>query len=240
MSAPQFFVPPLPAEPSMVVLNRDDSRHALRSLRLRPGDEVSVSDGEGRVGVGTLLREEDRLAVVEVTEVRDVARPRPIVGVRVAPPKGDRLRWMIQKLAEIGTDAVWLIEADRSVRTLPDERGDAAARRLGAVAREAAMQSRRPFLMRVEPERAEPGPPTGSVVLLHVGADRRLGDVLPAAAPDAVTLWVGPEGGFTAAEVEAAGRDGALAASLGPGVLRTETAAVVGAALALARYGRLG
>src|SRR5262245_21844024 len=146
---------------------------------------------------------------------------------------------MVQKLAEIGTDAVWLTESDRSVRTLPDERSNAASRRLGAVAREAAMQSHRPFLMRVEPER-EVSAEAAAVVLLHVGADRRLADVLPAAAPEAITLWVGPEGGFTPDEVEAAGRDGALVASLGPGVLRTETAAVVAAALTLARYGRLG
>jgi 16S rRNA (uracil1498-N3)-methyltransferase len=240
VSAPQFFVPPLAAEPSIVVLDRDDSRHALRSLRLRPGEAVSVSDGEGRAGAGTLLREEGGLAVVEVTGVRQVARARPAVAVRVAPPKGDRLRWMVQKLAEIGTDAVWLAPADRSVRTLPDERADAAARRLAAVAREAAMQARQPFLMRVEPERADTGAAVGRVVLLHVGSDRRLSEVLPAEPPEQITLCIGPEGGFTAAEVAAAEGDGSLVASLGPGVLRTETAAVVGAALTLARYGRLG
>jgi 16S rRNA (uracil1498-N3)-methyltransferase len=147
---------------------------------------------------------------------------------------------MVQKLAEIGTDAVWLAPADRSVRTLPDERDDAAARRLAAVAREAAMQSHQPFLMRVDPERAHTGGSVGTIVLLHVAANRALSEVLPSEPPERITLGIGPEGGFTAAEVAAAEGDGALVASLGPVILRTETAAVVGATLTLARYGRLG
>jgi 16S rRNA (uracil1498-N3)-methyltransferase len=239
VSAPHFFVPLLSAEPSLVDLTEADSQHALRSLRLRVGEPVTVTDGEGRVGDGTLIRVDRGVAVVEVARVRDVARPRPAVALVVAPPKGERLRWMIQKLAEIGTDALFLEEGQRSVRTVPDERAGGAMRRLEAVAREAAMQARRPFLMRVGVRR-DLATNAGPTVLLHVGEDPRLTEVLPRLAPDAVTLVVGPEGGFTEAEVAEARRGGDLVASLGSNVLRTETAAVVAAVLALARYGRLG
>jgi 16S rRNA (uracil1498-N3)-methyltransferase len=145
---------------------------------------------------------------------------------------------MVQKLAELGVDATWLIEGARSVRTVDDEPASQGLRRLNAVAREAAMQSHRPFLMEVAVRRE---PLAGSMaVVLHVGAQRRLSEVLPAEPPPVIALAVGPEGGFSDAEVEAARREGSPIASLGPGVLRTETAAVVGAALTLARYGRLG
>ena len=80
----------------------------------------------------------------------------------------------------------------------------------------------------------------GLTLILHVGADRRLTEVLPDRPPEALTLAVGPEGGFAEAEVADAERAGSLVASLGSNVLRTETAAVVAAALTLARYGRLG
>jgi 16S rRNA (uracil1498-N3)-methyltransferase len=221
-----------------MVLTEGDSRHALRSLRLKPGEDVTVADGEGRVGEGKLLRAEAGRAVIEVLRVSDVHRPRPAVAIVATPPKGERLRWMVQKLSELGVDAMWLAEGDRSVRTIEDERASGVLRRLNGVAREAAMQSHQPFLMEVGLRlRPVEG---GRTVMLHVGADRRLTEVLPTESPDAITLAVGPEGGFTDEEVSAAREAGSLVASLGPSVLRTETAAVVGAALVLARYGRLG
>ena len=76
------------------------------------------------------------------------------------------------------------------------------------------------------------------VVMLEAGA-KPLGTVLPK-NPVAIRLLVGPEGGFAEHEVDAARRSGATVASLGRGILRTETAAVVASALVLARYGRLG
>jgi 16S rRNA (uracil1498-N3)-methyltransferase len=208
----------------------------LRSLRLRPGEEVILSDGKGALARGRLEGERDGLAVFEVDSVSRVARATPTVQVALAPPKGDRLSWAVQKLGEIGVDEVQLIGSERSVRIQP------ALPRLRAVAREAAMQSRRPFVMRVEsggsfPDALEPGGST--VVVLWEGADARLDNLLPR-LPDSIRLVVGPEGGFSEGEVEAARTAGASLASLGPGILRTETAAVVGAALVLAHYGRLG
>ena len=79
----------------------------------------------------------------------------------------------------------------------------------------------------------------GSKILLWEGAELPLGMGLPPTAKD-VALLIGPEGGFSQAEVAAAEKAGASVASLGPNVLRTETAAVVAASLALAHYGRLG
>jgi 16S rRNA (uracil1498-N3)-methyltransferase len=180
--------------------------------------------------------------VVRVEEVHRAVRRPPLVSIAVAPPKGDRLAWAIQKLAEVGTDEVVLVETGRSVRTWVADRADRAADRLRAVAREAAMQSRQPFVMEVVPAvpLADALPPRGATgVLLWAGAKGRLADVLPEEATG-IRLFVGPEGGFSQEEIDSAREAGLAEASLGSSILRTETAALVGATLVLARYGRLG
>jgi 16S rRNA (uracil1498-N3)-methyltransferase len=157
----------------------------------------------------------------------------------LAPPKGDRLGWAVQKLAELGVDRVEIVETERTVRAWSPDRASRALDRLRAVAREAAMQSRRPFLIEIERGAATTGPDGPRTIVLWEEAETRLSEALPASLSP-IRLLVGPEGGFTDQEVAGAVAGGAVPASLGPAILRTETAAVVGAALVLARFGRLG
>jgi len=236
---PHVFVDVL--EPATVPLRSEDLRHLFRSLRARPGDPISLSDGRGRSAIGRLLPE--GAAAAEVDEVRDEARPSPRVSVAMAPPKGDRLAWAVQKLTEVGVDELVLMRTERSVREWNEGRESRALERLRTVAREAAMQSHRPFLIDVigitSLDGAVAGRGDDPTVLLDMNGFTRLSDALPAAV-SCVRLLVGPEGGFTDREREAAVGTGGIVVSLGPSILRTETAAVVGAALVLATYGRLG
>jgi 16S rRNA (uracil1498-N3)-methyltransferase len=239
VAVPHFFVGSLDAP---VVLSERDSRHAIRSLRLRRGDPVTLADGRGQVAMARLAGEQHGVAVIDVQSVRQVARPGTFVSVALAPPKGDRLSWAIQKLAELGVDEAILVHAERSVRAWQPDRADRAVERLDMVVREAAMQSHQAFLMevragpRIEDLFSSRGMAT---VLLWEGKAPPLSEALPEAAR-AVRLVIGPEGGFTEAEVGCAAEAGAVVASLGQSILRTETAAIVGATLALSRYGRLG
>jgi 16S rRNA (uracil1498-N3)-methyltransferase len=240
MTAPHFFVDAL--EAGTVELSVEDSRHALRALRLRAGEEISLADGRGTVALGAFMGDRDGLAMVRVAETRRVLRRGTIVSVALAPPKGDRLAWAIQKLAELGVDEVLLVETERSVRAWPKDRVERALERQRMVAREAAMQARLHFVMEIraaEGPLASLGPSNIRTVMLSEGSADRLGTALLDRAP-AVRLLIGPEGGFTEREVQSVRDAGAAVASLGPGILRSETAAVVGAALVLARYGRLG
>jgi 16S rRNA (uracil1498-N3)-methyltransferase len=243
VTAPHFFAgAPDPGE--AVVLSSEDAGHAVRSLRLRPGDEFTTSDGRGGLARCRVVRAERLLVEGQVVERTTEARPRPGVTVVLAAPKGDRLTWAVQKLVEIGTDQIVLVEATRSVRRWEGDRAGKVAPRLEAVVREAAKQSRRRFLPSVAGpvpwEEAVVSPPDGLLVLLWERASTGLLDALPSAAPEEVALVVGPEGGIPEADARDAERGGGLVASLGPNTLRTETAAVAGAAVVLARYGRLG
>jgi len=189
-----------------------------------------------------LVGEEDGVAVVEVESARRVVRTGVVVSVALSPPKGERLTWAIQKLAELGVDEVVPVRTSRSVREWDERRWVRVAPRLRTVAREAAMQSRQAFVTRLVdpmPLEASLQMPAAAVVVLDPAASHGLRDRLPEEA-SAIRLVVGPEGGFEASELDRAVELGASVARLGEPILRTETAAVVGAALVLHRYGRLG
>jgi 16S rRNA (uracil1498-N3)-methyltransferase len=178
----------------------------------------------------------------EVVERTVEAPPRPSLSVLLAPPKGDRLTWAVQKLAELGVERIVVVEAARSVRRWQGDRAARVGPRLEAVAREAAKQSRRRFLPAVAgplpwAEAVVPG--SEPTIVLWEGAGDGLLAVLPD-DPETLTLVVGPEGGIPEDDARAAERAGARLAGLGATILRTETAAVASAAVVLARYGRLG
>lgn len=243
MSLPHFFAgAPDPGE--TVVLDAEDAHHAVRSLRLRPGDRFTSSDGRGAVATCRITRAERLLVEGEVLERAVEPTLRPWVTVLLAPPKGERLAWAIQKMTETGVDAVVLVDAPRSVRRLEGGRGARAVERLRTVAREAAKQSRRRTIPEVEgpvawTDALAAAIADGPAVVLWEGARAGLAPILPP-EPERLALVIGPEGGIPEEDARAAEEAGAVLASLGPNVLRTETAAVVALAVALARYGRLG
>ena len=240
MSAPHFFVDP-PLE-QQALLSPEDTRHALRSLRLRPGDEVTLGDDMGAVARGRVRGEQSGRAIIEVLSVTREEPGVPRLSVLLSPPKGERLAWATQKLGELGASELALLETERSVRKLDRTRMRQRLARLQAIAREAAMQSRQAFVMKVRAGgevRTETARGDSPLVMLWEEADCRLADALPE-LPGHVRLLVGPEGGFSREEVAAARSAGGTTASLGRAILRSETAAVVAAALTLARYGRLG
>ena len=242
MSSPHFFAG-APEPGATVTLDKDDARHAIRSLRLGPGDRITSSDGEGALAECSITSVEGGVDAKVVG--RSVAgRPTPEIAVLLAPPKGDRLAWAIQKLTEVGTDRIVLVEAARSVRRWTGDRAGKALARAEAVAREAAKQSRRRFLPALEGphpwevalgEAAARGP----VFLLWEAARTGLASVLPERA-SALSLVVGPEGGIPEDDARGAEDRGAVLAALGSTILRTETAALAAASIALSTYGRLG
>ena len=191
--------------------------HLSRVLRLRPGEVVTVTDGRGGWRSCTFG---GRQALDVIGDVAVVPRPRELTVV-VAPPKGERLEWLVQKCTEIGVTRIALVRAERSVARWDGERAAKQLERLERIAGEAAMQARRVWL----PELTGPAP-------AH--------DVLPRAAvaepggrpvgPGDTCIAVGPEGGWAPGELDLA----CDRVSLGPNVLRVETAAVVAATLMVA------
>ena len=243
MSLPHFFAgAPPPGE--AVVLSSEDARHAIKALRLKSGDRFTSADGRGGVAVCRITRADRLLVEAEVVERREEERQKPHLTVLLAPPKGERLTWAVQKLTEIGTDEIVLLEATRSVRRFKGERGERISVRLDSIAREAAKQAGRVFL----PEISGPVPWVEAVVpgedpMFVMWEDANKGgllSLLPEERPERIMLVIGPEGGIPEEDARAAEEAGARLAWLGPIVLRVETAALAAASIVLARYGRLG
>jgi len=208
---PRFFVERI-THPA--VLSPEESRHAVRVLRLGPGDPVTVFDPT-ETWTGEIVSVEDRVTV-RLIEKRTRPALRPLV-VAAAVPKGARLDWMVEKLAELGVAELVPVRFARSVA----EAGDGKRRRLEKIALAAAKQSGAP-VMRISAERPLEAVPADAVL-----ADPEAPQPLD---PGAGWVVIGPEGGLTETERRRFARLGRL----GGTTLRIETAAVVAAARILA------
>jgi 16S rRNA (uracil1498-N3)-methyltransferase len=202
-----------------------DEHHLHRVLRLRPGEVVSVADGAGTWRLCTL--EAGGGLQPAGPAVREPAPATLTVGF--APPKGDRPEWAVARLTELGVTRIVPLVAARSVVRWDDDRWAKHRLKWATVVRQAAMQSRQVHLPLLEAPTAVGdllGSPGSGLALAVPGGD----------APDGNEsgLLVGPEGGWSPEEERMADRT----LGLGPAVLRTETAAVVGATLCAAlRFG---
>ena len=219
----------------------DDGHHLQRVRRLEPGERVTAADGYGRWRSYVIAAAREGvldLRAVSELEHEPVLEP----GLTVAPSltKGDRPELVVQKLTELGVDRVVVVEAARSVVHWDDRRAANAMQRLARVAREAGAQSRRARLPVLE------GPVAPADIADHPGlvvadpagvaADAL---ALPPAVPGSRAEWlvaVGPEGGFTDAELDRYAAAPRLA--VGPFVLRAETAAIAAAAALAGRRAR--
>lgn len=232
-----FFVPSL--QQDRVRITGEDARHAARVLRLRAGEEVSLADGSGVIARGSVVGEPAPDAVDVVIDGHEEVPPNePAIRVCPALPKGGKLDLVVQKLTEIGVDRITPWAAERSVVRWDDRKREANVARLRAIAREAAKQSRRATIPEIDV--ATDGMPTGDwMVVFHEAATDRLA-VPTGAAPATATIVIGPEGGLTVAEIDAATAAEAQVVTLGRGILRAETAAIVGPALVMAAFHLLG
>jgi 16S rRNA (uracil1498-N3)-methyltransferase len=198
------------ADLDVLDLDADDDHHLRRVLRLRAGEEGSASDGRGRWRAVVW----SDAGLEAAGDVGHDAAPAPTVTVGFALTKGDRPEWVTQKLTEVGVDVIVPFTAERSVARWDDDKAARQHERLTRVAREAALQSRRTWLPSVRPLIDLAGLlAAGGVALAQMDG--------PPPTLDRPTLLVGPEGGFTEAELGDSPTVG-----LGPTVLRAETAAL--------------
>jgi 16S rRNA (uracil1498-N3)-methyltransferase len=234
---PRFYCPQ-PLLVGAIVELPEAVAHHLNVVRLQPGAALTLFNGEGGQVRATLLETAKRRASARI-DAHDAVEVELPYAVTLAQglPEGAKMDWIIEKAVELGVAAVQPLAARRSVVRLSGERAEKRHAHWQGVIEAASEQcgrNRLAQLAKVEDfsrwlaaSSACPAPR----ILLSPRADRSLADWARAAGPQPLTLMVGPEGGFTADEEDAALAAGALALSVGPRVLRTETAAL--AALAM-------
>ena len=205
-----------------VIALSDATQHHLSGvLRLRDGVVISVCDGAGRWRLATVVGERQAMRVEANGDIE--IEPFPIASptLATAMPKGERLDWLVQKVTELGVDRLQLLDTDHSVVRWKSSDVDKKLHRLKRIAESAAQQSRRTFLPEILP------PVKASDVLEGAAVAEPGGRALT--AKDRLVA-IGPEGGWSRAELAVAGDR----VGLGPNVLRTETAAAAAATLSVA------
>ncbi len=234
MTAPWFFVDALPAAGSAWSLSREEAKHATGSKRLAAGDAVVLFDGAGRVAqaiLGAAERGRDGALPVVVERIETIARS-DVAGRRVhlasALPKGDRLATLVDMTTQLAVASFAPLRCERSVVAESEHR----AERMRRIQIEACKQARCAWLPEL---RAETAPattaraaPRGSLLVADPSGEPLA--ALRATLPAEVSICIGPEGGFTPSELDAFRAAGATFVSLGPTILRIETAAVVAVA----------
>jgi 16S rRNA (uracil1498-N3)-methyltransferase len=243
MSNPWIHVQALPlAGGGTVPISPEEARHAAGSRRLRDGDAVTVFDGNGSVAVARFVVGIGGAAHAHFTAVERRTPCTPRVEIASAVPKGDRLATLLESIAPLAV-ATWTpLDCCHSVVRF----SDALAQRSWRVLVAACKQSRQPFVPQVSSARSvadccdDARRRSLSILLAHPQAEA---NGAPSAAEDAasaaavacegagVVVLIGPEGGFSADEVNAAHARGARRLVLGKSILRIELAASCAAAI---------
>ena len=211
-------------------------------LRLTAGDAVQAFDDAGATADAVVVASTPAGVTVRVAGVTPRPAGPPPFTVAAAVPKAARADWMVEKLSELGTAAWVPLAAGRSV-ALPE--GGGKTGRWARLAAEAAKQSGRAGVMHIRPltpvgdavAAVRQAPGTSGVYFSTRPDATPVVTLLAAKPPSPLTLFIGPEGGWTDAETAAFDAAGFAAARLTDTVLRVETAAVAAAAV-IACFGR--
>ena len=214
---------PAPLLVGDVVVAGEEAHHGRTVLRLRPGDEVRLADGDGRAGVAAVV--EVARATLRLTLAAVEVIPRgmgDLLTIACAVPKGDRFADLVRALTELGVGRILPLSCIRGEHT------PANLERIRRVAAEAVKQCRRGYLPQIGPlvDIATLAVSTESLSMLdRAGTAPRIG------APAPTTLVIGPEGGLAPDEVERLVAAGAMRVRLAEPILRIETAAIAAAAV---------
>lgn len=230
----QFFVEPSRIQGTRIVITGEDVNHIKNVLRMKPGDEISVSNGvdgkEYRCGIEELCPEEIvcTLRFVKEEGIELPSRVYLFQGL----PKADKMEFIIQKAVELGVHEVIPVSCKRAVVKLDEKKAAGKIARWQKIAQAAAKQSRRGIIPQVRGIMTMDQAIGFSRVCgvriipyeLAEGMEKTrelIGNLEPGRD---IAVFIGPEGGFEREEVEAAARDGVMPVTLGKRILRTETA----------------
>jgi 16S rRNA (uracil1498-N3)-methyltransferase len=221
-----------PIEGTQVTLAGPEAHHLLHVMRAKLGDQVTLFDGSGKEFIAQIAQSTRREATLAIQSSAVVSRESARdVTLAVALPKGERQAWMIEKLVELGVTRLVPLETERSQVKL----GDSVLDRLRRGVVEASKQCERNRLMEIAPSAtweeycARPG--EAERLIAVPGATMPVTVHLADGEAKPVIAAIGPEGDWSPVEVAMAVEQGWKPVSLGPRILRVETAAILVAGL---------
>ena len=229
--------------PPTAVLDGADGAHIRRSLRMQVGETLTVCDGRGTDHTCRITAfEGDAVTLTVEASAPSRTEPTTRVTLYMGLPKADKLEWVIQKAVELGVDTVVPVVTSRSIVKLDAASAAKKQERWQRIAAEAAGQSERGVIPTVEL------PITFAAALKRMAAEKLLilyegggqtMETLLSPADGQVSLFVGPEGGIAPEEVAAMQQAGGVCTTLGPRILRCETAPIAALAVTMHLTGNL-
>ena len=213
--------------------------HIKNVLRMRPGEQLSASDGSGIAYLCTLVEYEEDLAVLKIMEELRPHELRSRLVLFQGLPKGDKLELIIQKAVELGASCVVPVRMKRCIVKWDEKKAENRLKRYRAIAESAAEQSQRDIVPEISPclSFSEAVAMAKSLDHILVPYERAEGieesrRILKSIRPgESAGVFIGPEGGFEEEEVREILDAGGFALTLGKRILRTETAGLTALSL---------
>lgn len=240
---PRFFIDYTPAVGTAAVIEGGDARHIAGALRVTAGETLTLCDGKGTDYACTVTAvERERVTLSVDAATPTTAEPTLAVTLYMGLPKGDKMELIIQKAVELGVTSIVPVAMSRCIVKLDGKDAAKKQTRWQKIADEAAGQSGRGIRPAVETpitwKQALTRFAAENTLLCYEGGGTPIG-TLVSPADTAVSLVVGPEGGFDPAEVEAVTAAGGRIATLGPRILRCETAPIAAIAVLMEKSGNM-
>lgn len=226
----RFFLSQTPTEDT-ARLEGDEARHLARVMRAKTGDTVELFDGQGTSWTATVQAIQRNHVSLHLDQKQsETISNKPNITLAVALPKGDRQKWLIEKITELGTDSLVPLTTTRSVA----EPTAAAISRLQRGVIESCKQSGRNRLLEITQPQSLHNLLTTSSASLRILAcpDGTPMQSILLKPVDNILIAIGPEGGFTDEEIRSANASGFAQMSLCQNILRIETAAIAAAVIA--------
>lgn len=224
-----------------------DAHHISRVLRLQVGEVLMVVAPNGQAATAQIKELTSDLVTLLLQETINEEKESPVdVYLAQGLPKSDKMDYIVQKAVELGVKAVYPIQMEHSVVQYDSAKKVARRDRWQKLSMEAAKQCGRTFVPAVEPIQSLTELLTDMskeivIILLYEGqATQGLKQVLAKKQAVSYLLLVGPEGGFSTKEIALCQEHGACIVTIGPRILRTETASLAGVAMIMYEYGDLG
>ncbi len=240
---PRFFVNGPLAVGDTARIEGADARHIAGALRIAVGETLTLCDGVGGDYTATVTAIEREAVTLTVdTATPSAAEPSLAVTLYMGLPKGDKMELIIQKAVELGVTTIVPVITARSIARVDGKDAVKKRERYQRIAAEAAGQSGRGIIPTVEVpiswKQALPRLAAENTLLCYEGGGEPIGQLVSPADRE-LSLVIGPEGGFDPAEVAAVTAAGGRIATLGPRILRCETAPLAALAVLMEKSGNM-
>lgn len=245
---PRFFISPEQVKSGFVTITGPDVVHIVKVLRLGKGDTLTVLDGSGTVYEAVIEQTGRDAVICAIISECNAGGASPVrITLVQGLPKGDKMDLIVQKATELGVYRLIPLVCERSVVKLTGDKPQRRLERWQRIAVEAAKQCRRPDVPEImSPAQWEDtlaGLPDNTAAVIPWEEEHltSLKKFLREGGPRKdYFVFIGPEGGFTLGEIEMARSYGITPVTLGPRILRTETASLAVLAIILYQFGDLG